>query len=387
MIAIEAPLCEAFIEGAAELGLPRTEDYNAAEQDGVGYFQRTIDRGRRMSTARVFLRPVKDRRNLHIRPNTHATRILFEGKRAVGVEVSPSNGAGPRQKVLANREVIISCGAINTPRLLQLSGIGPAALLQDRGIPIVQDLPGVGENLSDHYSVRVVARVKGMKTLNELARGASLGSEIVKWLRGQPSILGLSPSVVHWFWRSRPELTSADLQGVFTPASYKEGYVGKLDSYPGMTAGVWMHRPLSRGYVRIRSNNPFEEPEIQPNYLDHEEDRETLVRGIRLARQMLGTSALSAYFDAESLPGPSCQTDDELLDFARSYGVSSYHVNGTAHMGPQSDRYAVVDNQLRVYGLENLRVADSSIMPSIPSANVCAASMMIGNRAAEFILN
>ena len=383
----EHPICEAFIKGAAELGLPRTEDYNADQQDGVGYFQRTIHKGMRMSTARTFLRPIRDRKNLDIQTHAQATRILFGGKRAIGVEVAHPQGRGPRRSILANREVIICCGAINTPRLLQLSGVGPAEHLKSVGVDVVHDLPGVGEGLSDHYSVRVVARVHGAKTLNEMARGLSLGGEILKWLQRKPGIMSLSPSVVHWFWRSQSQMSSADLQGVFTPASYKEGYVGRLDDFPGMTAGVWQHRPLSRGYVRIRSNDPFEAPEIQPNYLEHPEDRQVLIRGIRLARQLLQTDALKPYFEKESLPGEICQSDDELLDFARRYGVSSYHVNGSAHMGPLSDPLAVVDQALRVRGLENLRVADSSIMPSIPSANVCAASMMIGNRAGELILN
>lgn len=379
------PLCEAFIEGAQSLGLPRTVDYNGADQDGVGYFQRTIYQGLRQSTARTFLHPVRHRSNLHIRTETQVTRILFEGKRAIGVEVTDAQGRGPRRTILANREVVVSCGAINTPRLLQLSGVGPAALLQDRGVPVVHDLPGVGENLSDHFSVRVVARVKNVRTLNEMAKGLPLAAEVLRWLGKKPSILGLSPSVVHWFWRSQPHLTCADLQGVFTPASYKQGYVGKLDNFPGMTAGVWQHRPLSRGYVRIRSNDPFEAPEIQPNYLDHPDDRAALVRGARLARELLGSSALQPYFEEETLPGKLCQSDDELLDFARQYGVSSYHVNGSARMGPAGDPLAVVDERLRVYGLENLRVADSSVMPSIPSANVCASTMMIGNRAGDLI--
>lgn len=380
------PLCDAFIEGASELGLPRTVDYNAAEQDGVGYFQRSIHKGLRMSTARTFLRPIRNRRNLTIQTHARATRILFDGKRAIGVEVADPRDPGRRRTVLANREVVISCGALNTPRLLQLSGLGPASLLQQHGIPVVHELPGVGEGLSDHYSVRVVAQVKGVKTLNEMARGLGLGAEIAKWLLRKPSIMALSPSVVHWFWRSRPEMTSADLQGVFTPASYKQGYVGRLDAFPGMTAGVWQHRPLSRGYVRIRSGDAFEDPEIQPNYLEHPDDRDALIRGVRLARQLLRTQALQPYFQKESLPGDLCESDDELLDFARSYGVSSYHVNGSARMGPAGDRMAVVDSKLRVHGIENLRVADSSVMPSIPSANVCAATMMIGNRAGEFIL-
>lgn len=286
---------------------------------------------------------------------------------------------------MAGKEVIIACGAINTPKLLQLSGVGPAGLLQALAIPIVHALPGVGENLSDHYSVRVVARVKNIETMNELVKGLKLGGQLYKWLRKKPSVMALSPSLVHYFWKSRPELTAADLQGVFSPASYKEGYVGMLDDFPGMTAGVWQHRPASRGYVHINSTDHFQDPVVQPNYLDQPDDQLTLIRGIRLARRLLRSKPLEPYFESETLPGGPCESDDELLDFARRYGVSSYHVNGTARMGPASDKFAVVDNQLRVHGIQNLRVVDSSVMPSIPSANTCAATMMIGNKAADLI--
>ncbi len=380
------PICEAFIQGAMQQGMPRTADYNGGPQDGVGYFQRTIHNGWRMSTARSFLKPIRGRANLHIKTHSLATRILFENKRAVGVRYSHPSGRGPARTVLANKEVIVACGAINTPKLLQLSGIGPAALLQEKGIAVVHDLPGVGENLSDHYSVRVVAKVKGEKTLNELARGLNLGAQVLNWMRKKPSIMALSPSLVHWFWKSQPHLDCADLQGVFTPASYKEGYVGRLDNFSGMTAGVWQHRPLSRGYVRIQSSDPFESPIVQPNYLEHPDDQRTLVNGIKLARKLLRADALKPYFEKETLPGDMCQSEDELFDFARRFGVSSYHVNGTAHMGPPSDKRAVVDQELRVYGLQNLRIVDSSVMPSIPSANVCASTMMIGNRAGDLIL-
>ncbi|MBB1596532.1 GMC family oxidoreductase [Achromobacter sp. UMC46] len=381
------PLCEAFIAGAVEQGIPRNPDYNGAEQAGVGYFQRTISNGWRMSTAKCFLKPAMARKNLDVRTYAQATRVLFDGARAVGVAYChPAHPARVRT-VRANREVIVACGAINTPKLLQLSGLGPAELLREHGIPVVCDLPGVGENLSDHYSVRIVARVKNSQTMNELVRGLNLAGQISRWLFKQPSIMALSPSLLHYFWKSRPELKAPDLQGVFTPASYKEGYVGLLDDFPGMTAGVWQHRPDSRGQVRIRSSDPLQDPLILANYLADERDQATLVRGIRLARRLLQSQALAPYFDSEALPGPLCESDSELLDFARRFGVSSYHVNGTARMGPADDKYAVVDAQLRVHGVQNLRVIDSSVMPSMPSANICAATMMIGNKAADLIRN
>ena len=378
------PICDAFIEGAQELGIPHNKDYNAAAQEGVGYFQRTIFHGRRMSTAQTYLKPARRRANLTVRTLSQATRVLFEGTTAVGVEYAhPDNKR--KTCIAAKREVIISAGAVNTPKLLQLSGIGEREHLASLGIPLVHEAPGVGANLKDHYSVRIVGRVKNSTTLNEEAKGLRLGRQVFNWVCRRPSILALSPSLVHIFWKSDDNQPYADLQGVFTPASYKEGYVGMLDDYPGMTCGFWQHRPLSTGYVKIVSSDPFINPMVQPNYLQAPEDREVLIKGIRLARRLLASNALSRYMDKEALPGSERQSDEELLEFARRYGVSSYHLNGTARMGPDSDPMAVVDSQLRVRGIEKLRVVDSSIMPEIPSANICAATMMIAEKAADLI--
>ena len=227
--------------------------------------------------------------------------------------------------------------------------------------------------------------VKNVTTINELSRMPRLVGQVARWVLGKPSILALSPSLVHWFWQSRPGLDRPDLQGVFTPASYREGYVGMLDTYPGMTCGVWPHRPHSRGSVQARSTDIFADPLVQPNYLSDERDLEMLLGGMRLARQLLQTPELASISTTESLPGPQVQSDDEMLDFARRYGVSSYHVNGTARMGPAGDRDAVVDPELRVHGLQGLRIVDASVMPTIPSANTCAATMMIAEKAADMI--
>lgn len=379
------PIMDAFIAGAIGMGIPRNPDYNGETQEGVGFFQRTIHGRWRMSTAGTLLRPAKSRPNLQIKTNAQATAILFAGKRATGVRYTRNGQSGDAREVRARREVIICCGAFNTPKLLQLSGIGPGKFLQDLGVPVVHDLPGVGENLSDHFSVRIVARAKNIRTLNEIATGISLGGQIARWILGMPSVLALSPSLVYFFCKSNNGLSAPDLQGVFTPASYKQGYVGMLDNYPGMTCGVWRHRPDSRGYVRLRSRDVFEDPVIQPNYLQDPRDRQGLLAGIHLARRLLQTPELAKFVDAETLPGSATVSDADLLDFARSYGVSSYHPNGTAHMGPASDSTAVVDDQLRVHGMEGLRIADSSVIPSIPSANICAATMMIGEKAADMI--
>ena len=376
------PVNEAFIAGAQGLGMPRNPDYNGATQEGVGYFQRTIDQGWRMSTSRTFLRPAEGRPNLDIRTNAQATRLVLEGRRATGVRYARVRET---HEVRARREVIVCAGAINTPRLLQLSGIGDAEHLQAHGVRVARHLPGVGQNLADHFSIRLVARAKHVRTMNEMARGAGLVAQVARWLLGKPSILALSPSLVHFFWTSRAELTRPDLQGVFSPASYREGYVGQLDTYPGMTCGVWQHRPDSRGHVHIRSADPFEPPQVQPNYLTDERDRKTLIDGVRLARQLLQTPELSRYVESETMPGTGKTSDDELLAFIRQYGVSSYHLNGTARMGKTDDKMAVVDEQLRVQGLQGLRVADSSVMPTIPSANICAATMMIAEKAADLI--
>lgn len=381
------PICEAFLEGAQELGLPRNPDYNGERQAGVGYFQRTIHRGWRMSTARTYLRGLGRRHNLVVRTGAQATRILFEGNRATGVQFMRP----PHENVAAigaRREVVVCAGAINTPKLLQLSGIGPADRLQALGLPVVRHLAGVGAHLKDHFSVRVVARVRSGTgpTINELARAPRLWMQAARWLAGRPNILALSPSLVHFFWNSgvgpgdRP-----DLQGVFTPASYREGYVGQLDTYPGMTCGVWAHRPRSEGEVRLAGPHPLAAPLVHPNYLGHEEDVRVLTAGVRLARQLLRTQALAPFYDTEAMPGPEAQDDAAVLEFIRRYGVSSYHLCGTARMGPVADLGAVVDAELRVHGLQGLRVADSSVMPAIPSANICAATMMIGERAADLI--
>ena len=258
------PLCEAFIAGAESIGIPLNPDYNGERQEGVGYFQRSIHGNRRMSTARAHLRPAMQRRNVDVRPHAHAARILFEGNRAVGVEYLRG---GERRVVRAAGEVIVAGGAVNSPQLLQLSGIGPPALLGELGIPVRRALPGVGENLRDHYAIRTAFRVKGVRTINELARGWRLGVEVAKYFALGTGILTLQPTLVHCFWKSDDAFEAPDLQMTFTPASYRRGVQSTLEDEPGATIAVWQHRPESRGHVRARSADPFEKPMIQPNYL------------------------------------------------------------------------------------------------------------------------
>jgi choline dehydrogenase len=377
------PICEAFVKGATGLGISLNPDYNGATQAGVGTFQRAIHRGRRVSTARAFLLPAMAEGGIDIRTDAQAVAVTFEGNRATGVRYRQG---GADRTVTACREVILTSGAINSPALLQRSGVGPGALLSGLGIPLVHDLAGVGENLRDHYAVRMVARAKGL-TINNYARPPRLWAEIAKWAVGRPSILALSPSLIHVFWKSDVALDSPDLQFTFTPASYKAGGIaGMLDSFPGMTCGAWQQRPESLGYVRIRSADPFDHPEIQPNYLAHENDRRILLAGIKLARRLMSTPELAPFYDREELPGASAQTDDELMHWARQQGSTVFHLIGACRMGPATDPTAVVDDQLRVRGIDGLRVADSSIMPSMPSANTNASTLMIAEKAADMIL-
>ena len=381
------PLCEAFMDGAGELGMPRCQDYNSGDnQAGVGYFQRLINRGYRHSAARVFLHPAKAGGQLDVRTDARASKILFEGTRATGVRYVDDRDRKTTHEVFARREVIVSSGTANTAKLLQLSGVGPASVLGGLGVPVVADLP-VGENFRDHYSVRIVARVKDIKTINELARGVGLVGQIARWMVGKPSILAVCPSLVHWFWNSEGLDAPPDIQGVFTPASYRQGFIGVLDEYPGMTAGVWQHRPESVGFVRARSTDPFEDPAIQPNYLKDPMDRRVLLNGMKLARKLLHSKALAPYFQQDELPGPDVTTDDEWMDYARQFGSTAYHLIGTARMGPESDKTSVVNDQLQVHGLQGLRVVDASIMPNMPSANTYSATMMIAEKASDMIRN
>jgi choline dehydrogenase len=380
------PLCEAFIEGAVQMGIPRNPDYNGRIQEGISYVQRTILRGRRVSAARAFLHPAAKRPNLRICTHAHVTSIMLDGKRAVGVRYLQGGAHGSPREVRARREVILSGGAYNSPQILQLSGIGPAALLRSHDIPVLHELPGVGENLGDHYAPRFVARVKNIDTINEMSRGIRLVGEVAKYVLARKGLLTLNPTLVYCFWRSDPNVTTSDIQLTFTPASYKEGVQSQLDDHPGMTVASWQQRPESRGYVRVRSADPFEPPIIQSNYLAEEMDRRILLEAMKLARRLLASKPLEPYYDREDFPGPDVKTDDELLASAKARGTTTFHPMGTCRMGPRTDPTAVVDDQLRVHGLEGLRVVDASVMPTMLSANLNAATIMIGEKGSDLIL-
>jgi len=379
------PLCEAFMAGAMSLGIPRNTDYNGAIQEGVSYAQRTIKNGLRVSAATAFLHPARQRGNVDVRTHAHATEIMFEGKRAVGVRYRRGGKNGTLHEVRAAKEVILSGGTYNSPQLLQLSGVGAPELLQSHGIAVRHALAGVGEGLQDHYAPRSVARVKNIKTINERRQGIRLIGEALKWATTRRGLLSLSPTMVYCFWHSGETTESSDLQLTFTPASYKEGVQGALEDLPGMTVTSWQQRPESRGYVRIRSSDPFTQPIIQTNYLTAELDRRVIVAGMKLARRLLKSEPLSPYYDHEDFPGPDVRTDEEFLAAATKRGTTTFHPGCTCRMGPADAPWAVVDDQLRVHGLEGLRVIDASIMPRMISANLNASTMMIADKASDLI--
>lgn len=375
------PLCEAFLDSAASLGVPRNPDYNGARQLGGSYSQRTIVGRWRQSSAKAFLRPAMKRPNLEVRTEAHATGLIFEGRRAVGVRYR----RGGAREVRARREVVLCGGVINSPQLLQISGVGDPAHLGSIGVETRHALPGVGANMRDHYTPRFTARVKNAATFNERTRGLAFAAELAKFALGRPSVLALPATACYAFARSDEALEDSDLQITFMPASYKEGRQNQLDDQPGMTLAAWQQRPDSTGWVRSRSADPFEKPEIQPNYLSAESDRRVLLAGLKLARAIMRAAPMAPYFDGEIYPGEAVRTDDELLATARERGTTTFHMMGTCRMAPAHDRTAVVDHELKVRGLEGLRVADASIMPTMPAANTNASTLMIGEKAAEMI--
>ena len=379
------PLCEAFMAGAMSLGIPRNPDYNGAIQEGVSYAQRTIrERPARQCRDRVSA----SRDEAAERPCAHPCacdrdhlRRQARGRRPL----CQRRQGRPPVEVRANKEVILAGGTYNSPQLLQLSGVGSPELLRSLGIEVRHALPGVGEGLQDHYAPRSVARVKNIKTINELRRGLSLWVEALKWATTRRGLLSLSPTMVYCFWHSGETTESSDLQLTFTPASYKEGVQGQLEDQPGMTVASWQQRPESRGYVRARSADPFAPPIIQTNYLVAELDRRVVVAGMKLARRLLASAPLAPYYDHEDFPGPGVQTDDEFLAAATQRGTTTFHPGCTCRMGPADSSWAVVDDQLRVHGLQDLRVVDASIMPRMISANLNASTLMIADKASDLI--
>ncbi len=374
----------AFLEAAQKAGHPYNPDYNGETQEGVGRYQSAIWKGRRVSTATAFLHPARRMFGVDVRTHALATRILLTNKRATGVRYRRH---GREEEVSARREVIVSAGAINSPKLLQLSGIGSAELLQSAGVTIAHDLAGVGENFRDHYSPRIVARAKpGVDSINLHVTGLPLAWQVARWMLGKPSVLATSPARIHLFGKSDPAMERPDYAMMFAPASFKAGLVGVLDDFPGMTTGVWQQRPESAGYVRISGPDPDASPRVNPRWLTEVTDQRVVLAALRAARKIYATEPLASLIDEEIFPGLSYESDEELMAFAREKGATSYHLVGTCKMGPATDARAVVNPELKVHGLTGLRVIDSSIMPMIPSANTAAATMMIAEKGSDMIL-
>lgn len=377
------PLCDAFMDAAESIGIKRNADYNGAVQEGISYVQRSVHRGRRVSPARAFLLPVRKRGNTDIRTHALVRRLILEGNRVAGVCYQRD---GRDHVVRARREVILSAGSVGSPHILQLSGIGAPDDVKPCGVTVRQALQGVGANLQDHYAARMVLDIQGVRTINERSHGMALAWEALRYLATRKGALALTPTLVYCFAKSDPWLERGDLQISFTPASYPGGIWTGLDRFPGATMACWQQRPYSRGYVRLRSGDFRDAPIIQPNYLQDERDQAAIVEAMKLARKIAAAQPFARHVLRERWPGAECQTDAGLLEHARNTGNSTYHLIGTCKMGPVSDKMAVVGADLKLHGLEGLRIADASIMPSMPAANTNAPSLMIGERAADFIL-
>jgi len=374
------PICEAFIRACTDNGVKRNDDFNGREQEGVGYFQLTTRNGRRCSAAVGYLRPAMHRPNLRVVTHAHAERVTFDGRRATGVVFR--NG-GESVTVRARREVVLSGGAIASPHLLMLSGVGPAAHLAEHGIDVVHALPGVGQCLQDHYQARIALRCRFPITVNDIfAKRTPMVRAGLQYALRRTGPLTIAAGQVGVFARTRPELATPDVQYHFIIFGADRASEG-LHKWPGFTLSVCQLRPESRGEIRLRSPDPLAPAAIHPNYLATETDRRTMVDGLTLGRRWLAHPAVAHFMESEYLPGAAVADDAAMLDYIRAYGGTIFHPTSTCRMGP--DKLAVTDASLLVHGLEGLRVADASVMPTVVSGNTNAAAIMIGEKAADLL--
>jgi choline dehydrogenase len=381
----EHPLCAAQLEACVEAGIPRSRDINGASQEGVTWFQYTIRNGQRNSTAVGYLHPAMKRPNLEVRTEAHTTRVLFEGKRAIGVEFVQK---GETHAARAKGEVILAAGAVASPQILECSGVGQGKVLKAAGVPVVHELKGVGENLQDHYMLGCQYRLKPeCISVNELSRGPRLVGEVLKYLVSRKGLLsfGVAHSVA--FAKTRPELADPDVQLHMMAASMDLDVLERtqgleLERQPGMTCNPCQVRPESRGHIHIKSPDSAVYPKIVPNYISDPYDQEVAVAELKLVRKVMNQPALAPYL--ESAADPYGDTDEAMLGYAQVAGATLYHAVGTCKMG--QDAMAVVDHELKVIGMEGLRVVDASIMPKIVSGNTNAPTIMIAEKAADMIL-
>ena len=377
------PLFAAIIAAAGQAGIPHNPDYNGATQDGIAMSQATIASRQRMSTARCYLDPIRNRKNLRIETNALTEGLILEGARCTGVRYTVN---GEKREARAGRDVVVSAGSINSPQLLELSGIGQPGRLRELGIEVRHALPGVGENLRDHYAPRTKWAVgaKGI-TFNDRARGLGLVNQALRYVLGQPGLLTMVGAPMRAFVRSREGLDAPDALLGWVPMLTEPGPRGpKLSRQSGVTCYAHPMRPESKGHVHIRTADPRTPPAIAFNFLSSPTDAGITVRAVRIARAIMTAPALAHFQMTEIGPGPARTTDDEILDWVKQVAETTYHPVGTCKMGV--DPMAVVDPQLRVHGIQGLRVADASIMPVLTSGNTNAPSIMIGEKAADMVL-
>jgi len=380
------PFAERIIAAGEQMGLVRNEDFNGPTQEGIGYYAHTIADGRRMSAAAAFLDPVSRRPNLHVIRHACVDRILWDGRRAAGVAARVD---GRSVEFRCSGEVILSAGAIQSPKLLQLSGVGPGTLLAGMGIEVVAESPNVGRRMRDHIGIQLNYRLRGEPGNNHKLRGLGLIGSAARYLVSRDGILSTGPFEIGAFARTDPAAPRPDAQFYFAPISVAplrpgKGYAGQVENMPGLTAGAYLLRPTSEGRVALTSPDPREQIAIYPDWLRTDEDRLGAVRIVKYARALLAAPALEPFILEETFPGNSAQTDSQILDEMDRTARTGNHTTGTCAMGPASD--AVVDARLRVRGVQNLRVADCSVMPTIISGNTNAPAMAVGWRAAEMIL-
>ena len=375
------PILDAVREAAAELDVPKVDDFNGGDNFGSSYFEVNQKAGFRFNAVRAFIKPVRHRKNLTILTGVHAERIVFEGSRAAGLELTLNSRPA---RVSASVEVILSAGAIGSPQLLQLSGFGPAELLRRHGIPVVNDLPGVGENLQDHLQIRTAFRIKDARTLNEWQSRWHGKAEIaLRYALTRSGPMAMAPSQLGIFMRSDPRYETANIEFHVQPLSL-DRFGEPLHSFPAITVSVCNLRPQSRGHVRIASPRSQDHPEIAPNYLSTDEDRDVAVASILAARRLMATRRMRGFDPVEFKPGPEVVSAADLARAAGDIATTIFHPVGTAKMGV--DDMAVVDPKLRVRGAQGLRVVDCSIMPTIVSGNTHAPAVMIAEKGAQMIM-
>ena len=377
------PIYDALFETGESMGIPTNKDYNSNDQEGFGYTQTTIFKGERMSAKVAYLDPIKSRKNLRIKTNCLVSKIIIENKTAKGIEYIKN---GNKERFFASKEIIVSGGAVNSPQILELSGIGNHKILSNKGINTIHELKGVGENLRDHIGPRLVFKViKPGLSYNEKARGFNLIKQIFNYVFKKDGFLTLPSAPVLGFFKTKTELASPDIQAHFIPyrVVLKDGK-RLLGNEPGITCTINQNRPESQGNIHIKSNNPQDYPIIKYNFLSKSADQECLINGVKLIRKIINSPKVQEFCGEEIQPGNKFKSDENILQFIRDKAETLYHPSGTCKMG--NDKLSVVDNYLRVHGIKNLRVADASIMPTLISGNTNGPCMMIGERCANFIL-